>query len=89
MSLSKKNLNLLQVTKWIFNSGTNNGILTVTASPSDTWPESNTQVDRQSNEKNAYLVIHSDDRREDTQHPNFYNGKIRLFSPGVMLHLFN
>lgn len=66
------------MTKWILNSGTNNGILTVTASPSGTWLESSVQVDGQSNEKNAYLVIYSDDRREDTQHQMFYKGKTHL-----------
>lgn len=61
------------MTKWILNSGTNNGILIVTSIPSDNWFQSSMRSGGQSDEKKAYLVIYSDDRRE-----NFHNGKTNL-----------
>ncbi|XP_073670865.1 bone morphogenetic protein 2-B-like [Paramisgurnus dabryanus] len=64
------------VTKWILDSGTNNGILIVTALPSGNWLEANTQVDGQSDKKNAYLVIYSDDGRKQFQNPPFYKGTL-------------
>ncbi|KAK7134199.1 hypothetical protein R3I93_017567 [Phoxinus phoxinus] len=63
------------VTKWILHSGTNNGILVVTALPSGNWFESSIQMDRQSDETNAYLVIYSDDGRKHNQHPPFHTGQ--------------
>ncbi|XP_051523454.1 bone morphogenetic protein 2-like [Myxocyprinus asiaticus] len=63
------------VTKWILNSGTNNGVLVVTALPSGNWLETSIQVDEQSEEKNVYLVIYSDDGRKHFQNPPFYTGQ--------------
>ncbi|KAI7796667.1 putative bone morphogenetic protein 2-like [Triplophysa rosa] len=65
------------VTKWILNSGTNNGILIVTSLPSGNWFESSMQVDGKSDEKNAYLVIYSDDRRENFQNALFHKARRR------------
>jgi len=68
------NFNYWQVTEWILNSGTNNGILVVTALPSGIWFESSIRMKGQSDETNAYLVIYSDDGRKHYQHPPFYTG---------------
>ncbi|XP_056628037.1 bone morphogenetic protein 2-B-like [Triplophysa dalaica] len=65
------------VTKWIINSGTNNCILIVTSLPSGNWFESSMQVDGQSDGKNAYLVIYSDDRRENFRNPLFHKARRR------------
>uniref|UniRef100_A0A8C0YHX5 TGF-beta family profile domain-containing protein n=1 Tax=Cyprinus carpio carpio TaxID=630221 RepID=A0A8C0YHX5_CYPCA len=69
-------LNITQmVTKWILNSGTNNGILVVTAMPSGNWFESSIQMEGHTDETNAYLVIYSDDGQKHYQHPPFYTGQ--------------
>ncbi|XP_058649150.1 bone morphogenetic protein 2-like [Onychostoma macrolepis] len=78
------------VTKWILNSGTNNGILVVTALPSGNWFESSIQMKEQSDETNAYLVIYSDDGRKHYQHPPFYTGQnittsLKLLKPVASL----
>lgn len=56
-----------QVSKWIRNSQENNGILVVTTLPSGNWLESEVSSPSQYGEladRNAYLVIFSDDNRK-------------------------